>query len=220
MDIEISLYRRQIQLSVSEQSIVQAASSRKAMRDHFQTRLANKATAYSSIGTLQISPSTLKVMVRKYSEQLVYKPLEELGFWFGYYSGIFLEPGYPSLYYSRRTSKQNLSPNKSAVAAIGEGIAGLVMQRSYRARKLARPIQDYPDIVMVADRKTYLVEAKATTKSVEAVQQVLEAELVRISVYSSACEALDVSNTVRGILIGTALTANNFYQTYITEVLV
>ena len=74
MDIEIALHCRKIDLSTSEQSLAQAASSRKVMRDQFQSRLASKAAAYLPTGILQVSPEVLKVMVHKYSEQLVYKP--------------------------------------------------------------------------------------------------------------------------------------------------
>ena len=65
------------------------------------------------------------------------------------------------------------------------------MQRVRHARKLARPIHDYPDIVMVEDRTLYLVEAKATTDSAGKIQQVLEDELVRMSVYTSTCALLN-----------------------------
>lgn len=221
MDIEIELHSRQIDLSTSEQSLAQAASSRKVMRDQFQSQLAGKATSYSPAGVLKVSSSVLKVMVQKYSEQLVYKPFEELAFWFSYYSGVFLDPGYPPLfYYSRSGPKQKPLANKSAVAALGEGVAGLAMQRTHHSRKLARPIHDYPDIVMVKDRTLYLVEAKATTESAGKIQQILEDEIVRMSVYTSACASLEPSNTLRGVLIGTALIENNRYQTYITEVTV
>ena len=94
------------------------------------------------------------------------------------------------------------------------------MQRVHHARKLARPIHDYPDIVMVEGRTLYLIEAKATTKSAGEIQQILEDELIRMSVYTSACAALEPSNTLRGVLIGTALLEKNRFQTYITEVAV
>ncbi|MBD1999235.1 hypothetical protein H6G00_21905 [Leptolyngbya sp. FACHB-541] len=94
-------------------------------------------------------------MISKYSEQLVYRPLEEMQYWFAYSSGAFLEPGYPPLFYSR-TEHKVITPNKSAVAGIGEGIAGFLAQRLYQCRKLARPNHDYPDIVMEGNGKTYL----------------------------------------------------------------
>lgn len=218
MNIEISLYQRKIELSGSDQSFAQAASSRDAMGKQFQKRLSGKLHSYSSAGVMTIASSTLAIMIRKYSEQLVCQPIEEINFWFDYRSGLFLEPGYPPLYYLRQ--KKKLQPNVSVVAALGEGVAGLVMQRVYLARKLARPIKDYPDIVMMEGNVAYLVEAKATTVSPSDVQNTLDKELLRMCSYASACRTLDKSSTPCGVLVGTALSGRNQYQTYITEIIV
>lgn len=218
MTISISLWRRQFQLSPLEQSLAQTAASRKQIKDQFNLQLASHAVTYSSAPTISVAPSTLGAMIRRYSEQLVYRPLEEMRFWFTYSSGIFLEPGYPPLYYSRTSSNQSVAPNKSAIASIGEGVAGLLAQRLYHARKLARPIHDYPDLVMAHERTIYLVEAKATTGSASDIQTVIDEELSRMSVYVSGCANLAPHNTIVGVLIGTALTSMNSYETYLTEV--
>lgn len=152
----------------------------------------------------------------KYSEQLVYSALTELQYWFSYSSGAFLEPGYPPLFYSR-SKKHVISPNKSAIAGIGEGIAGLIMQRLYHCRKLSRPVQDYPDIVMEGNGKTYLVESKATTDSIQEVRRILDEELHRMAAYVSVCKELDTRPVV-GVLVGTALINESQYHSCITEV--
>lgn len=106
-------------------------------------------------------------MIEKYSEQLVYKPLEEVRYWFAYSSGAFITPGYPALFYSR-TKDNKVSPNKSAVASIGEGVTGFLAQKLYKCRKLARPNHDFPDIVMEDNNytKTHLFESKATIENI------------------------------------------------------
>ena len=218
MNIAIALRRRQFQLSPLEQSLAQTAASRKVLKDQFNAQLASHAVAYSPAQIITVAPDALKLMVRKYSEQLVYQPLEEMRFWFNYSSGIFLEPGYPPLYYSRKPSSQSVSPNKSAIASLGKGIAGLVAQRLYRARKLARPIHDYPDLVMVNGQTIYLIEAKATTGSGADIQQTIDDEVSRMSVYTAGCTNLAPQNKIIGVLIGTALTNLNAYETYVTEV--
>jgi len=139
-------------------------------------------------------------------------------YWFAYSSGAFLEPGYPPLFYSR-TEHKVITPNKSAVAGIGEGIAGFLAQRLYQCRKLARPNHDYPDIVMEGNGKTYLVESKATALSLADIQQVLDEELIRIAAYTASCAELDARPVV-GLLVGTALISETAYQSCITEVVV
>ncbi|MBW4540239.1 MAG: hypothetical protein KME43_13985 [Myxacorys chilensis ATA2-1-KO14] len=218
MDIEIAIEHRHLKVSPAEQALAQAAASRDALKVQFLSQLASKSLTYTLTQTLGVNPNTLKLMVRKYSEQLVYQPLEELQFWFSYSSGVFLEPGYPPLYYSRKPSGQSISPNKSAIAAIGEGVAGLVGQQLYQGRKLARPIHDYPDIVMLGNKRVYLLESKATTLSKEDIKRVIDDELVRMIVYASACADLDKQTTVVGVLVGTALLGETCYRTYITEV--
>jgi hypothetical protein len=215
MPIHLTLEHRQLSLSPVQQTLAKAAASRQAMRFQFQAQLAH-LPSYASLSPIQIDERLLAQMIRKYSEQLVYRPLEEIQHYFTYTSGAFLEPGYAPLFYSR-TENRLITPSKSAVAGIGEGIAGLVAQRLFHCRKLARPNHDYPDIVMVGNGKTYLVEAKATTGSAADIQQVIEDELIRMAAYTSACFELD-SRPVIGVLIGTALTSETHYHCSITEV--
>ena len=155
--ITIDVETRQVAFSKQEQNLANGATSRKKLETEFQKSFSRK-TPVISHHTLQVSDSILKVMIRKYSEQLVFQPLKEMQFWFSYTSGAFIEPGYPPLYYSSTKGKK-VSPNKSAVAGIGEGVAGLIAQRFYKARKLARPNHDFPDIVMKSGRLIYLVES-------------------------------------------------------------
>lgn len=216
MPIRLILEYRQLHLSPAQQALAKAAASRQAMRWQFQAQLANTAPGYTVWPSRVVDELVLGRMISKYSEQLVYRPLAELQHYFTYMSGAFLEPGYAPLFY-RRTENRLITPNKSAIAGIGEGIAGLLAQQLFHCRKLARPNHDYPDIVMVGNGKTYLVEAKATTGTPTAIQQVLEAELIRLVAYTSACFELDARPVV-GLLIGTALLSETQYHCFIIEV--
>lgn len=219
MTILIDIEHRHIKLSAAEQSLATAANSRQQLRFQFQSQISSTKPPYKKAGSLQIYEDTLKRMIVKYSEQLVYRPLEEIQYWFAYSSGAFIEPGYPPLFYSRAENK-TVSPNKSAIAGIGEGIAGFLAQRLYRCRKLARPNHDYPDIVMEANGKTYLIESKATlASSASNIKQVIEDEITRMAAYASSCVQLDTRPVV-GLLVGTALVNETHYQCYITEVTV
>jgi hypothetical protein len=216
MSIQITIERRQFYFSSFEQTLAKGAVSRKALQSQFQSQLENKRVGYVLETPVFVRPETLKRMITKYSEQLVYRPLEELQYWFTYSSGAFLEPGYPPLFYSRNDHKA-VSPSKSAVAGIGEGVAGFLGQRLYQARLLARPNHDYPDIVMVGNGKTYLLESKATTYPVQNVRQSLDEEIARIVVYTSSCNDLDTRPVV-GVLVGTAVISETEYHCCITEI--
>ncbi len=212
--ISLTIKRKLISLSQHEQGLATAALARSAMAPGFQAAIASR-TVETNL-SLSISEPTLERMVVKYSEQLVFQPLQEIRYWFTYSSGAFLEPGYPPLYYSRDRS-QTVSPNKSAVAAVGEGIAGFIAQRLYRCSKLARPNHDYPDIVMEGQNTTYLVEAKATFRSEdEHIETVIDEELPRLAALTAAARLLDF-RPVRGLLIGTAVASEVDYYCYIVE---
>src|SRR5262245_14154633 len=90
--ISINVRRKIITLSQHEQGLATAAHTRAAMAPAFQAAI-NLQTTESPF-SLTISESTLARMVVKYSEQLVFQPLEEIRYWFTYSSGAFLEPGY------------------------------------------------------------------------------------------------------------------------------
>ena len=218
MTITIHLERRQVQFSSTEQALAKAVASRQAMRFQLQAQLAKRHLSYSAISPLHIQEDTLRRMVVKFSEQLVYSPLEEMHSWFAYSSGAFLQHGYPPLFYGKSETR-SIVANKSAVAGIGEAIAGFLAQRLYQARKLARPVHDYPDIVMTGQGKTYLVEAKASTVSAPEIRQVLDEELMRLAAYTSACAELD-ARPVTGLLIGIAIESETHYHCCITEVMV
>lgn len=231
MEISIDIQRRSVHLSAKQQGLATAAYTRNALRAAFLSQISEIQYPWQSPITLNLQETTLKKMIVKYSEQSVYRPLEEIKYWFAYSSGAFIEPGYPPLFYSKDKNKP-ISPNISAVASVGEGVAGFIAQRLYKCRKLARPNHDFPDIVMEDNSctKTYLVESKATISSKvnsdpsevkekvkEKIKDRLEEELPRIAAYASSCLLLD-NRPIVGILVGTALLRETNYFCYVVEV--
>jgi hypothetical protein len=228
MEISVDVQIRSIYLSAKQQGLATASYTRSALRPEFLSQISGFKYPWQPQKTLSIHENTLKKMIIKYSEQSVYRPLEEIKYWFAYSSGAFIEPGYPPLFYGKDKNK-SISPNISAVASVGEGIAGFLAQRLYKCRKLARPNHDFPDIVMENDSydKTYLVESKATISSKvnsdpfevqEKAKYKIDDELPRLAAYASSCLQLD-NRPVVGILVSTALLRETNYFCYIAEVI-
>lgn len=225
MLITIRIERRAIHLSDIQQSLATGAYARKALLPEFISQISESKYPYKYDQDLEIYETTLQRMIEKYSEQLILKPIEETKYWFAYSSGAFITPGYPPLFYSR-TKDHKVSPNKSAVASIGEGVMGFIAQRLYKCRKLARPNHDFPDIVMENNdhTKTYLLESKATIATTDTkndpkkvIKERISEELPRIAAYTSSCKRLD-NRPVVGVLVGTAILTEMNYISYIMEV--
>lgn len=207
---------RNVQLNNEEQNLATGAHTRQVLREKFEKALETKP-AYTALNQFVLDESVFRRMISKYSEQLIYQPLNEIRFWFEYSSGVFLEPGYPPLFYAKNRSK-SLSPNKSAAAAVGEGVAGLLAQRLYQCRKLARPNHDYPDIVMETVSKTYLVESKASIDTSEAqIRDTLDEEIFRLASFTRTCAGLDV-RPVGALLVGTLVVSEAVYRSFVSEV--
>jgi hypothetical protein len=211
--ISLEITKRQVSLSRDQQGLATGAHAREALRPIFETAVAQQWTTSSL--SLTLKEGTLQRMIVKYSEQWVFQPLREIQRWFAYESGAYLDPGYPPLYYSR-TGGMRPSPNKSAVAAIGEGVAGFVAQRLYQCRKLARPNHDYPDVVMEANNRTFLLEAKATTQA-DALDGIIAEELPRVASFTSSASQMDV-RPVAALLIATELVSESQYRCVLAEV--
>ena len=218
MIIQIALERRCLHLTALLSGLATLASARSETRRQFLAEMAGSITAYAPMPPLQVHANTVRTMIQQVSEQIVYRPLEELRhFHFVYARGAFLLPGYPKLFYMA-TNKQQLSPSKSAIGAIGEGVAALLTQRLYQGTvRLARPYHAYPDLVSTDQQVTLLTEAKATVESVQTIKAVTQEELFRLAQSVSACATLDVRPVV-GLLIGTALLDETRYHAVITEV--
>lgn len=212
--INLHVDRRRIIFAKSLHGLITGAAERKVLRVELDKHLFPQMH-YRESFLIGIEETTLKRMVTKYSEQLVFQPVNEIRHWFTYESGAFIEPGYPPLYYAREKGKP-FSPNKSAVAAIGEAVAGFLAQRLYQCRKLSRPNHDYPDVVMESDENTYLVEAKATLSSEETIRGVINEEVQRMSRLMTSALFLD-QRPVVGLLTGTFLKTETDYNVFITE---
>lgn len=215
--ITLNIKTKLISLTAHEQGLAAAAQSRSAMEPEFRAAVQRRSTERET--SLSLAEATLGQMIVKYSEQVVFQPLREIRHWFTYASGAFLEPGYPPLFYNDSNAAR--SANKSAVAAVGEGIAGFLAQRLYRCRKLARPNHDYPDIVMEGQVQnqttTFLIESKATLQeNALNIEATVEKELPRLASLTASLKNLDV-RPIRGMLIGTAIISETEYYCYIVE---
>jgi hypothetical protein len=220
--IEISLEKRCLHIDRITGAIAQAAYSRAAMKPELLTRLEQLAVPYTPLPAWSIHPHTIRALVRRYSEQAAFYPLEEIAQWLAYQRyGLFLLPGYQPLFYSR-TEHKTICPNRSAIAALGEACLGLTLQHLYNCRLLARPIADYPDAVCVnpTTNTLYLGEAKATaTQTIDDIKRVLDSELPRFIPFVLAANALQHSATkVLGVLVGTTILSHEQWHCTICEV--
>ena len=212
--IQLYVERRRIVIRTKQHGVIAGASERAKLRRRFEQSLSSQMR-YTENFSLPISETTLKHMITKYSEQRVFQPLNEIRYWFTYESGAYVEPGYPPLFYSGGNTKDR-SPNKSVVSAIGEGIAGFLMQRLYRCTMLARPNNEKPDIVLEDANRTYLVEAKATMKSLDRIHDVVDQTLSSMATVFLSALLLDVRPPC-GIVAGTYIQSETEYYVCLTE---
>lgn len=209
----IDIKRRTIKLTNTLANLAQMARDRPILITKFQNSVKGQFP-FVDLSPQTLSKNTLKKMIQKYSEQIVFQPLNEVEYWFTYKSGAFIEPGYPPLFYHRVKNKP-IVPNISAVASIGEAIAGFLSQRLYMCRKIARPILEFPDIIMGKEDIIYLVEAKASVEKNFSVNY--KDVFLRFISFVCLCGKIE-RRSVIGLLIKTNLLDENNYISYITEV--
>ncbi len=220
--IEISLEKRCLHIDPITAAIAQAAYSRSAMKPELMERLEQLSVPYSSLQPWSVHPNTIRALVRRYSEQAAFYPLEEIAQWIAYQRyGLFLLPGYQPLFFACSDHKR-ISPNRSSIAAIGEACLGLALQYLYNGRLLARPVADYPDAVCddPGSNTIYLGEAKATAaRSLDEIKRVIDGELPRFIPFVVAANSLDTTQTnVLGLLVGTTILTSTHFHCAITEV--
>jgi hypothetical protein len=92
-----------------------------------------------------LNSKELDASINKFSEQLIFYAENELINWFSYTKGRIISTKFPDLYY---LIDKNYEINISAVAAIGEGIAGHILEEVFGYNTLARPLKYMPDIIM------------------------------------------------------------------------
>lgn len=69
-----------------EQNLATGAYTREALRDEFLQAISTQ-TQYGTTGIIQVNETVLERMMVKYSEQLVYQPINEIRYWYAYSSG-------------------------------------------------------------------------------------------------------------------------------------
>ncbi len=123
--IKIEVKTREIALSSS--LIPVALSRRNTFKYQFQQAIENQKKSYAPKTVLHVDELTMRRMIEKYSEQVVYRPIDDMRYYFQYTNRAMTEPGYPPLFYPAVVDRKR-DPNISAVMAIGEGVAGFVAQ--------------------------------------------------------------------------------------------
>jgi len=211
--ISIDVRSRTIPLSKSLKS--QVLSPRSEMLERFKKDISLAYHPYSPHTIVDVDEVVIERMVAKFSERVIYRPLDDIRYWDWTRKGLNIEPGYPPFYYS--STKDGLPVNATAVGGLGEGVAGLLAQRIYKARKVTRPYLDYPDAVMECGGVIYLVEAKATTvENDTGIRATAQKELVEMARLMVSCEVLN-HRRVRGLVVGTRIVDPSNYRSYITE---
>lgn len=216
--INIDIYKREI--SIPSKLTPVALSSRNKFQQQVieAIRKEIRKHSYKSNINIRVNEFTLRRMIEKYSEQAVYRPIDDMRYYFQYARRAFIEPGYPPLFYPAVVDRKRAA-NISAVSAIGEGVSGLVLQQMYGCRKLVRPYKDGVDIVMTNGLETYLVEAKGSASSSEKdLQKKLDNEYLREMVCETLSSAGIDNRNLKGLLIGLYLKDELKYNCYITEI--
>ena len=216
----INIYIENREIFISSTLTPVALSNRNAFRQQLTEVIDREiiTNRYRKKTNIKVSEFTLRRIIEKYSEQAVYRPIDDMRYYFQYAKRAFIEPGYPPLFYPAVVDRKRVA-NISAVSAIGEGVSGLVLQQIYACRKLVRPYKDGVDIVMTNGKETYLVEAKGSASSRE--DEFLN-KLNHDYLIEMVCETLSSAGIdkrkVKGFLIGVYLKDELNYNCYITEI--
>jgi hypothetical protein len=228
MPIEITLERRQLQLTRTEAALAKGATSRHALRRQFDRAIAAKQALFEPAGSLQVDEATLRWSIHRYSEQLVHDAMQQVKFFLSLSSPFYFEPGFAPLYYfTHKSGGQGVSVNKSAVAAIAEGVGAVILQRVMTARIIHRPYHDFPDLIgtaaasgtQITTSKLYLMEVKgACMRSVAEMRQTLDEEVFRLAAYTAAAQDLDPTHAIVGVLVGVVIHKVDQIHTLLIEV--
>ena len=124
--LEVDLFE---ELNQEVQKLADLCNHRGALINQFRTEISRCPTQKNFID-FQSFKINLERMTGKYSEQMVFEPLNEIHHYFNISNGGALFSGiYKHLLYSTKNNKSLL--NKSAISAIGEGVAGYLAQKKF-----------------------------------------------------------------------------------------
>ena len=205
-------------LHIHEATLLVTDSHRGSFTSAFGKRQLEKtlgALSYTQTSDLDFSSVTLRYIVRKFSEQNIGDIEVELGAQFKKQNGMALNVHYPDLLYFATISGPQF--NKSVSGAIGEGIAGYVVQKLYGFVPKSRPIGYSPDIIMGKDQpySIALVEAKGTSKSdVKGIRTTIRDAAVELLQMLSAAPYLKAAKYA-GYVVGTEITENEEFNCYV-----
>ena len=167
----------------------------------------------SGYSSTSFNSPTLRYFVRRFSEQLVLRPEQDLEDWFNYSSGRMINVIYADLYY---LVTKDYVVNKSAAAAIGEAVAAYLMQKEFGYKPIARPLLYSPDIIMKRNSSIALVEAKASVKA--------EDSQMKSLVKETSLELLKLISTAKydnpdyvGFVVATNIEEKDRFKSFVLE---
>jgi hypothetical protein len=99
MPIEITLERRQLQLTRTDAALAKGATSRHALRRQFDRAIAAKQALFEPAGALKVDEATLRWSIHRYSEQLVPDAMAQIKFFLALQRPLYFEPGFAPLFY-------------------------------------------------------------------------------------------------------------------------
>ena len=99
MPIEITLERRQLQLTHIEAALAKGATSRHALRRQFESAIATKQALFEPAGALKVNEATLQWCIHRYSEQLMSDAMAQIKFFLALQRPLYFEPDFAPLYY-------------------------------------------------------------------------------------------------------------------------
>lgn len=213
--INIEIYNRQIRLDPAlRESLLDQRVERTS---EFKRAITTQKVQYNPVTDINVDEFILEKMITDFSECAIYNALGELDYWFSFSKGVMIDPGYKALAY-RALYGRDKKPDTSAVGAIGEGVAGLIMKRHYKAARITRP-NNYPDIIMqnITGDVKMLVEAKASTDDLEHHKQGNWVSEFEQLCYQLLAVEQGTTESFEGYFISTHIKSKNEYASYITQ---
>ncbi|MFM6081583.1 MAG: hypothetical protein ACKPCI_24230, partial [Dolichospermum sp.] len=91
--IKLEIYHRVIEVPSRLSNF--ALSDRRKVKDIFEEEIDQeiKENEYKKIQTSSINEVTLQRIIEKYSEQAVYRPIDDMRYYFQYAQRVFIDPG-------------------------------------------------------------------------------------------------------------------------------
>jgi hypothetical protein len=218
MLIDIEVNKRIIRINAAQKIDARLSWNKKRrLFGDLSNELKLKTIPYDPETNLRIRDVTLSQQIERYSEEIIRAPILTIIDWYSSKLKPVHQPGYATLGYRKKLLDKNAA--KGATGSIGEGVAGLIMQRCYHARFLCRPQNEMPDIIMAGPKpnclNTYLVESKAHTKKSDKTPN--NGEIGHLIGLTASSSQYDIRPVI-GVFMITYIETPRFFKTFITQI--